>query len=135
MRESSWLPRSTRKWAGMGIVPSNLDGAIVSSHYFLFGINKRCLQADFLGWYCRTTNFHEQVNARGSTNYAAIRPHDVLGYRIPLPPVEDQMKTVDVLDRVAALADKHREIIEEIELSLLPAMMCRAFRTDSPPQE
>ena len=123
------------KVGGYGIVPFNLDGAIVSSHYFLFGINTRCLQADFLGWYCRTTDFREQVNARGSTNYAAIRPHDVLRYRIPLPPVEDQLKTVDALDRVATLADKHRQIIEEIELSLLPAMMYRAFHADSPPQE
>ena len=122
------------KVGGYGIVPSNLDEAIVSSHYFLYGINE-LLAADFLGWYCRTTSFREQVNARGSTNYAAIRPHDVLGYRIPLPPVEDQLRTVDELDRVAALADKHREIIEEIELSLLPAMMYRAFRTESPPQE
>ena len=120
------------KVGGYGIVPSDLDGAIVSSHYFLFAIEEHRLQGDFLGWYCRTRRFQDQVNARGSTNYAAIRPHDVLAYRIPLPPLEDQMRTVDELDKVAALAEEHREIVREIELALIPAMMQEAFRSEDP---
>ena len=116
------------KVGGYGVVPSDLAGAIVSSHYFLFRINERLLTTDFLRWYCRTGSFHEQVIARGSTNYAAIRPHDVLTYRIPLPPVEEQTSTVDKLDKVAELANRHGEIVQEIESDLLPAMMDQAFR-------
>ena len=115
------------KVGGYGIVPSDLNGAIVSSHYFLFQIDEHRLQRSFLGWYCRTRNFQAQVTARGSTNYAAIRPQDVLAYRIPLPPIEDQHRIAEGFDKVAALADRNREIIRVIERELLIAMMSEVF--------
>ena len=37
------------KVGGFGIVPGNLDGAIVSSHYFLFEIDETQLDVKFLG--------------------------------------------------------------------------------------
>ena len=118
------------KVGGYGIVPLDLDGAIVSSHYFLFRIDEHRLQKEFFGWYCRTKDFHAQVTARGSTNYAAIRPHDVLEYKIPLPPVEDQLRIVERLGKVAALADQHREITCVVEHELLPSMMQEAFHPE-----
>src|SRR5262245_31589750 len=60
------------KAGGYGIVPSDLAGAIVSSHYFLFSINEQRLHRGFLDWYLKTPQFFDQVAARGSTNYAAI---------------------------------------------------------------
>ena len=75
------------KLGGYGIVPDALDGAIVSSHYFLFEVDERYLLRRFLHWYCQDANFLEQVNARGSTNYAAIRPGNVLEvYHSPSTP-------------------------------------------------
>ncbi|MDD2736706.1 MAG: hypothetical protein PHF56_22465 [Desulfuromonadaceae bacterium] len=75
------------KVGGFGIVPDELNGSIVSSHYFLFGIDEAKLDVRFLDFYSRTPAFRDQVAAQGSTNYAAIRPNDVLGYSIPLPPL------------------------------------------------
>lgn len=82
------------KVGGYGIVPDPLDGAIVSSHYFLFEIDEGSLVRQFLGYYIRTLSFFEQVRAQGSTNYAAVRPPDVLSYKIPLPSVEEQHQVV-----------------------------------------
>jgi len=62
------------KLGGFGIVPDDLDGAIVSSHYFLFTIDSARINPKFLAYYIRTPEFQAQVQARGSTNYAAIRP-------------------------------------------------------------
>lgn len=89
------------KVGGFGMVPEELDGAIVSSHYFLFSIEESRLDRRFLGFYLRTATFREQVSAQGSTNYAAIRPQDVLGYKIPLPPLPEQRR---ILVRIEALA-------------------------------
>ena len=89
------------KMGGFGIVPDALDGAIVSSHYFLFEVDERKLDRGFLGWYCKTPAFREQVNAQGTTNYAAIRPAHVLNYAIPLPPPTEQRRIVERLDYVA----------------------------------
>jgi len=93
------------KMGGFGLVPTELDGAVVSSHYFLFELDESCLDARYLNHYCRTQRFRAQVEAQGSTNYAAIRPSDVLAYTIPLPPLAEQQALVDRLD---ALAEKTR---------------------------
>ena len=95
------------KVGGFGLVPDELDGAVVSSHYFLFEIDRTVLEPRYLDHYCRTERFRAQVEAQGSTNYAAIRPADVLAYTLPLPPVREQQAIVARLD---SLAEKTREV-------------------------
>lgn len=90
------------KVGGFGIVPSDLDGAIVSSHYFLYRHKPERLYNQFLGWFIKTRLFRDQVEAQGSTNYAAIRPSDVLKYEIPLPPLHEQRHIVHRIERLAA---------------------------------
>jgi type I restriction enzyme S subunit len=98
------------KVGGFGIVPSALDGAIVSNHYFLFVPNRERLHPAFLNYYSKTRSFRDQVAARGSTNYAAIRPNHVLGYTIPLPPLAEQRRIVAKIDRLAAKIDEARNL-------------------------
>ena len=90
------------KMGGYGVVPSELDGAIVSSHYFLYQVDETRLLRSYLDWYSKTPKFFEQVKARGSTNYAAIRPDAVLDFKIPLPPVELQNEIVERLTTAEA---------------------------------
>ncbi len=110
------------KMGGFGLVPAELEGAVVSSHYFLFEINESCIDARYLDHYCRTERFRAQVEAQGSTNYAAIRPADVLAYTIPLPSLPEQQALVARLD---ALAEKTRQVeahlaaVERMSSSLL----------------
>lgn len=115
------------KQGGYGIVPPNLDGAIVSSHYFLFEINAKRLIPDFLGWYSKTPQLFEQVTAKGSTNYAAIRPHDVLGYQIPLPPLDEQRRIVAQLDAIAQRIEARARASETVEAGLAASLLA-AFR-------
>jgi type I restriction enzyme S subunit len=76
--------------------------SIVSSHYFLFEVNGGKLDGRFLDYFVRTPFFRDQVSARGSTNYAAIRPHHVLQYQIPLPPFPEQRRIVARIEDLAA---------------------------------
>lgn len=115
------------KMGGYGIVPHELDGAIVSSHYFLYEIDQRRLMPSFLGWYCRTPDFLNQVNARGSTNYAAIRAGDVLSYRFPLPPLDEQRRITSRLNEITALVEERRRTISLVE-SESQALLSKAFR-------
>ena len=111
------------KVGGFGIVPDALDGAIVSSHYFLFVVNEQVLDRRFLDWYIHTPQFKDQVEAQGSTNYAAIRPSDVLNYEIPLPPLDEQRRIVEKIDQLAAKIveahDLRRQSYNELEKLLL----------------
>jgi type I restriction enzyme S subunit len=103
------------KLGGFGIVPQELNGAVVSSHYFLFRVHEARLRRRFLDYYIRTPAFQEQVRARGSTNYAAIRPHHVLDYTIPLPPLAEQDRIVAKLDAAAARVSEAQRLCHEID--------------------
>ena len=115
------------KLGGYGLVPAELDGAIVSSHYFLFGVDESKIDLGFLGYFIRTPAFHEQVAAQGSTNYAAIRPSHVLGYKIPLPVLENQQQVVEKLNLFND-AQKLRDEVQKMYEALRLALLDRAFR-------
>lgn len=118
------------KVGGFGLVPDVLDGAIVSSHYFLFEIDTTRLDRRFLDYFTRTPTFREQVAAQGTTNYAAIRPGDVLGYLIPLPPLREQQRLVARIDTISGEVVSARGIAAEASAesdALLEAHLARLF--------
>lgn len=82
------------KVGGYGIVPPELENAIVSGHYFLFEIDQSKLLPEFLGIVVKQNDFAKQIKSTGSTNYAAIRPYHVLEYLIPLPTIAEQKRIV-----------------------------------------
>jgi type I restriction enzyme S subunit len=92
------------KVGGFGMIPEALDGAIVSSHYFLFGVDVGKVSRAFLEYFIHTPAFRDQVEAQGSTNYAAIRPSQVLDYEMPLPPLSEQQRIVTRIEALATLA-------------------------------
>lgn len=98
------------KVGGFGVVPRDLDEAIVSSHYFLFEINEDVLDRHFLDYFVRTPAFRDQVSAQGSTNYAVIRPAHVLEYKMPLPPLPEQRRIVARIEELAARIEEAREL-------------------------
>ena len=82
------------KFGGYGIVPEELESAIVSSHYFLFRVDTSMILPSYLAIVCKLSQFSSQVKATGSTNYSAIRPYHVLTYKIPLPTLDVQREIV-----------------------------------------
>ncbi len=115
------------KMGGYGIVPDELQSAIVSSHYFLYEIDCSKLVRPYLDWYSKTDQFFSQIKARGSTNYAAIRPEDVLAYTIPLPSLDEQNEIVARLDIIQQQLQERKIAGEEIERDA-DAMLFNAFQ-------
>lgn len=115
------------KVGGYGIVPDSLEGAIVSSHYFLYELDEKRILRNYLSWYSKTEHFFDQVRARGSTNYAAIRPSNVLDYQISLPPLDEQRQIVARLDRIAELIERRQQAIAASEADL-QALLSKAFQ-------
>jgi len=115
------------KVGGFGIIPPDLEGAIVSSHYFLFKFNPDRLDNRFLDYFSKTPAFRKQIQAQGSTNYAAIRPQHVLSYNIPLPPLAEQRRIVAKIEHLAANVEEARRLrsqtAEETD-ALLSATAC-----------
>ena len=93
------------KVGGYGVIPDELDGAIVSSHYFLFEVNQDVMDPAFLKWALRNPGFQDQIVARGSTNYAAVRPQQIAEWTIPLPDLEWQRRIVAELVPMLRIAE------------------------------
>lgn len=120
------------KVGGFGIIPDELEGAIVSSHYFLFEIDEEQLQREYLGYFVRTRDFQKQILARGSTNYASIRPEKVLDLKLPLPPLFEQKRIVKLMDSLMTKIDNTMRMRTEAieETCLLPKVAYeRAFES------
>ena len=118
------------KLGGYGIVPPHLEGAIVSSHYFRFGIDDTKLDRGFLGYYIQTPGFFDQVAAQGTTNYSAIRPGHVLAYTIPLPPLAEQRRLVGRIDALAGRIEEAKRLRGEADVSTERLVVCMAHRHD-----
>ena len=118
------------KVGGFGIVPSELDGAIVSSHYFLFHVNEKKCSKEWLNWFVRYNSLEDQVKAQGSTNYAAIRPSHVLNFQIPLPSLDEQHRIIKHIQALSAHLAKAQFLRKEADTevgAVLAAAMSKVF--------
>jgi len=103
------------KVGGFGIVPDYMENAIVSSHYFLFEIDKKKLLPEYLGIVVKQNDFFKQIKSTGSTNYAAIRPYHVLDYVIPLPSIAEQILLIEAYIQKLEQAEQLEKEAEKLE--------------------
>lgn len=94
----------------IGLVPPELDGAIVSNDFpsFDFRNHSQCNPA-FMGWLVRSSPFVELCKAasEGTTNRVRIKEDRFLGQSIALPPLAEQQA---ITARIDALAEKTRQV-------------------------
>lgn len=94
----------------IGLVPPELDGAIVSNDFPSFSFNdlEQCDPA-FMGWLVRSTPFVDLCKAasEGTTNRVRIKEDLFLDQQIALPPLAEQQAIVARLD---SLTDKTRQL-------------------------
>lgn len=97
----------------IGIVPPELDGAIVSNDFPSFEFAEK-LDSSFMGWLVRSTPFVDLCKAasEGTTNRVRIKEDRFLTQQIQLPSLEKQQTIVARLDQ---LADKVRQVNEHLD--------------------
>ncbi|MGH9641460.1 MAG: hypothetical protein ACRD3Q_03460 [Terriglobales bacterium] len=94
----------------IGLVPPELDGAIVSNDFpsFYFRDPAKC-DAAFMGWLVRSARFVELCKSasEGTTNRVRIKEDRFLDQQIGLPRLSEQQA---IVARLNALAEKTREV-------------------------
>ncbi|WP_426437447.1 restriction endonuclease subunit S [Bradyrhizobium genosp. P] len=87
-----------------GIVPDELDGAVVTNDFPLFDVAKDRLDVAFLGWMSKTASFVELCKraSEGTTNCVRLSEDRFNALKIPLPPLDEQRIIVARIEELAA---------------------------------
>ena len=108
------------KKGAIGFVPSEGEGALCTSHFFLFDVDESRLSRGWLQAIFSANYLEPQLEAHafGTTGYASVRPRDLLSLTIPLPPVAEQRRIVSDLDRLAAMLFRVATVRQKIDADL-----------------
>lgn len=98
------LSRIDARNGAIGLVPSELDGAIVTSDFWAFAVNPQLALPAFLDAYYGTAEFVEACKAasEGTTNRVRLQPQGFLKIEVPLPPIDEQRRVVSRIEELAA---------------------------------
>lgn len=99
----------------LGIVPPELNGAIVSNDFPSFDLQTcgKCSPA-YIGWLVQSERFVElcRASSEGTTNRVRIKEGRFLSKKIAVPPPSEQQAIVARLD---ALADKTKQLTDHFD--------------------
>jgi type I restriction enzyme S subunit len=103
-----------------GLVPPELDAAVVSQDFPAFRIDERQLIPGFLAWMSRTDWFVELCKkaSEGSTNRVRLKEDRFLKQKVWLPSLDEQRRVVGCLDRAAETLHNHKRAVEIVEEEL-----------------
>jgi type I restriction enzyme, S subunit len=116
----------------IGLVPKELDGAIVSNDFWVYDFDKNQIHPEFLAHYVKTPGFIEDANRTSSGTTKRIRAEETafLNINIPLPPLEEQRRIVAHIESLAARVHEAQRLREETDVeahTLLDAALIQLF--------
>ncbi|SUZ33009.1 hypothetical protein ROE7235_02777 [Roseibaca ekhonensis] len=123
------ISRIDARHGAFGIVPDNLDGALVSNDFPCFDIDSSKVIPHFFEWYSRTPEFVDLCRraSEGSTNRVRMKEDKFLKMSVPLLTLDEQRDIVQRLNKVSALVDERQRGIEAAERDT-HAMLLNAFQ-------
>lgn len=100
-------------------IPIELDGAIASTGFTVLRPDSGKLDSRYLFHWVRTKRFiGEMTRLATGASYPAVSDAVVKRSEIPLPPLEEQRRIAEVLDRADALRHKRRLAIQKLDALL-----------------
>ena len=111
------LSRIDARNGALGIVPAELDGAVVSNDFPVFNLAADRMLPAYLGWMCKTAAFIEECRraSEGTTNRVRLQADKFLAREIPLPPLSEQRRIVARIEELGARVEEARELRVQIE--------------------
>lgn len=104
----------------IGLVPKELDGAIVSNDFWVYEFDESQIYPEFLALYVKTPNFTYDANriSSGTTNRIRADESSFLKIKIPLPLLTEQRRIVKHIELLALKVDEVRGLKLSIETDL-----------------
>lgn len=122
------LSRIDARNGAIGLVPVELDSAIVTNDFWPFDVNTELAEPKYLDLYFGTRQFVEdcQRASEGTTNRVRVQPDRFLRIEVPLPSLSGQRRIVARIEELSAKIEEahvmHRQVVEETETLLYVAL-------------
>ena len=116
------LSRIDARNGALGIVPPELDEAIVTPDFPVFNILQTRMLPAYLGWMCRTASFVEECRraSEGTTNRVRLQEDKFLAREISLPQSGSSERWWRGLRNSTIKFRKHRRFAKSRSLELKP---------------
>lgn len=114
------LSRIDARNGAMGIVPNELDGAILSNDFPVFKVAQDQLVPSYLGWLCKTAAFVDQCRraSEGTTNRIRLKEEKFLEIMISIPSISEQHRSVAAIEHIASELRNAQQIQAQLEEDL-----------------
>ncbi len=101
----------------MGIVPFDLNDAIVTSDFLLFDLNLGTVDPHYFRYITQTSFFDSECKrcSEGSTNRVRLKVDKFLNIQVSLPPLSEQQRIVSKIEGVKTKLDRIKVIRAEQE--------------------
>lgn len=109
------LSRIDARNGANGLVPEELEGAVVTNDFPLFDLDHKRIDSGFLGWLGRTNGFVELClrASEGTTNRVRMQEDKFLNLEIPVPPLDEQRRVVARIEEVLGKVYEARVLQQE----------------------
>ena len=111
------------------VVPREGDGRYVSNEFPTFSARSESVDTQYLGWLFRVPSIWDAVSSDSvgiGARRERLHPNQLLAFRVPLPPLDEQRRIVARLDAVSARLKARAEVAERQETELA-GMLQQAF--------
>lgn len=100
-----------------GLVPAELDGAVVSNDFPVFDIDHDEAEPRFVEWLSKTPRFVDLCRraSEGSTNRVRLTEERFLSLPVTIPRLEEQRRIVARLDQVERLMNARKAAIDAMD--------------------
>jgi len=122
------LSRIDARNGAFGIIPDELEGAIVTNDFLAFDINENEVEREFFNIFLQSPLFLDACvkASRGNTNRKRVDEQFFLNYQISLPPLAEQLVLIDRfnnartnLSKAVLEIHKHRELLKNLKTALI----------------
>ncbi|MEK7474695.1 MAG: restriction endonuclease subunit S [Candidatus Coatesbacteria bacterium] len=130
------LSRIDARNGAIGIVPSELDGAVVSNDFPAFTVDDKAILPEYLGWLSKTERFVDLCKkaSEGTTNRVRLQEDRFLSMPIHLPPLPTQRRLVALITAVSTQIQKaieHRHEAAKEGQAILDSARSRVYDSAS----
>lgn len=126
------LSKIDARHGAFGIIPDELDGAVITSDFPLFDAVPEKLNVEYLNWLSKTSWFVDACRkvSKGTTNRVRLKEHQFLGIEIFLPDLSEQCRIVSKINSLSNKVRELRNLRDSVQSDIDALLVAMSHRND-----